>query len=71
MSPNPPSKALRDMQISKSEKKILGPPLGTPLDDARFFKITIGSCKFMQPTTFTNKFVCTVFTDVLPDVAKN
>ena len=43
MPPNPPSKAhgfamrimsLRDMQISKSEKKILGPPcqiLGTPL----------------------------------------
>ena len=30
-----------------------------------FFKITIGSCKFMQLTTFANKFVCTVLTDVL------
>ena len=31
--PNPPSKALRDMQISKSEKKyFLPPPLPNPGD---------------------------------------
>ena len=47
MPPNPPNKAhvfamLRDMQISKSEKKILGPPcqiLGTPLHRSKLQQV--------------------------------
>ena len=64
MPPNPPDKAhgfamrsmsLRDMQISKSEKKILGPPLPNPGDAPGYMRLTLdnSSCFLLQ--RFKNK----------------